>query len=135
MPRNDIRSNIQTRLVMNNIINTDTDTDTNNQDVSDFDGGVKFNIYIQSYTDGDYEVQIFESDDGSSFDQLTGDSLIPASTSISLSAATSIDAIVSSVGFISAKKFAKLRIVSTNTSTGATILVTMDEMPEIKPVD
>lgn len=137
MPGRDIRSKLVPILLFNAAITTDTNTDSSQLDTADYDGGVKINAFSSAWTDGTYTLQIHTSDTtgftpGAST-LLSTSNLIPASGSIVLTAALAAASTIDSLGFISAKRYMKVRIVSTLTSSGATIIITSENNPEIKP--
>jgi len=138
MPGRDIRNKLVPKILMNSAIASDTNTDSIQLDVADYDGGVKLNVFSTIYADGDYALEIHASDTDSfspsSSTLLSGNNLIPASASVSVGAAAVLGAVLDSVGFITAKRYVVARIVSTNFSaSGATIIITAENNPEIKP--
>lgn len=136
MPNRDIRSNLLPKLILNDSITGNGNTDSGDIDVADYDGGVKFNIYASAYTDGDHAIQIHESDTAAftpdSTTLVSGDALIPQSAALTISAATAKGDVIASIGYIGAKRYAKIRVVSTSVTTGATLVVTLEASPEIK---
>jgi hypothetical protein len=137
MPSRDIRNKLVPILLMNEAIITDTNTDATQLDTADYDGGVSVNVFSSAYSDGSYAVEIHASDttgfSPSSSTLLSGDSLIPSSTSITISAALADGGTIDSSGFITALRYVKVRIVSTSTSSGATLVILVQNNPEIKP--
>lgn len=138
MPSRDIRNRLVPKVLMNSAIASDTNTDSAQLDTADFDGGVKINAFSSIYVDGDYAIQIHASDTSGftpgASTLLSGDELIPASASVSIGAAVVAGATIDSIGFITAKRYAVARVVSTNfSSSGATIIITAESSPEIKP--
>jgi hypothetical protein len=130
MPKRDIRSDFELVCLLNSTISTDTNTDSEILDVADYDGGVTFYLMCSAYTDGTYTPVIQEGDNSALSDAAStadGD-MIPQSTpeaSAAVSAATATDgsAALTSIGYIGAKRYVRVRITSTSTSSGATLQV------------
>lgn len=100
-------------------ISSDTTTAGNIIDTADFDMGVAFFTNITAFTDGVYTL-LFEEGDASNLSDAT---TVPAEkiigTTVSLTAATSGN--FAGNGLFSTKRFVRLSIVSTGTTSGATI--------------
>jgi hypothetical protein len=133
----DNRNTVKPFLVLNSTISSDTNTDSSEIDTKNYDGGLKFNIFSNDYTDGTYTVQLHASDTTgftpSSSTLLATDELIPSSQSVAITAVQGDLAVIASVGAITAKRYMVLRVVSTLTSTGANIIATAEAVPEIQP--
>lgn len=106
-------------------ISTDTTTDGNDIDMTGYQS-VMFAFFTGDYTDGDYEPLIEHADDDGTgspdtYTAVDDDDLLPTGTgqeaARSLGAANAID----QIGYRGSKKFVRLAIVSTSTTTGATV--------------
>lgn len=131
----DIRSNVkQTSAFEPQVINTDTTTTGAIQDTADFELGLMFAVSVSAFTDGTYTLLIEESDDSGMSGAVTvsGDKLI--GTLPAISAAVAEGAAFSTVGVISNLRFVRVSIVSSSTSTGATVQVISTEVAETMPV-
>jgi hypothetical protein len=97
-------------------IATDTTTAGIEIDMQDFES-LTFLLRASSYIDGTYTPLIEESDvSGSGFTAVADDFLIGTEASAALSAAG-----VTRIGYVGKKRYVKLSLVSTSTSTGATL--------------
>lgn len=106
-------------------ISSDTTTNGNNIDMSGYQS-VMFAFFTGSYTDGDYEPELQEADDDGAgspdtWSDVADADLLPTGTgqeaARSLGAANAID----QIGYRGNKKWLRLNIVSTSTTTGATV--------------
>lgn len=106
-------------------IASDTTTNGNNVDMQ-FYQSVMFTFFTGSYTDGDYEPQLQEADDDGTgspgtWSDVADADLLPTGTgqeaARSLGAANAID----QIGYRGNKRWLRLNIVSTGTTTGATV--------------
>lgn len=132
----DIRSDLEPKLAQLDIITSDTTTDGVSIDTSDFDGGLVFTYLCTVFTDGTYTPVLEESDTGvfgGEENAIADANLIGTEAGAVLSAASVEGAVLNSIGVFSNKKFVRSTIVSASTSTGATIVVTLQAVPEIKP--
>ena len=79
---------------------------------------LNFAVDLTDYTDGDYQLVILESDDPAfaTSNDTAAISQLPIDTVQSISAVGAIQ-----VGYVGHKRFVKLKIVSTNVTTGATM--------------
>lgn len=116
----DIRSNLQNTLVDVNAISTDTTTNTNGFDTSHYDMGFYFAFEVQAYTDGTYNIHLEESDDDVTYTDVPSAAILGTSP-VTLSAVTADGGTLNTLGAFSNKQYVRAAIVSTSTSTGATI--------------
>ena len=136
MAVNDIRSNVETQLAQLDIITTNTTTDGASIDTSDFDGGLMFEIMSPLYTDGTYTLLLEESTTGDFSGEETAiadANLIGTEAGAALSAVTAEGGVLNSIGVFGNEKFVRSTIVSAGTSSGATLVVLVTQVPEIKP--
>ncbi len=135
MAVNDIRSNLKRTIVMSTVITTDTTTVTGTiLDTANYELGLMFDALSPSYTDGTYTLQIVESDDSgmSGSTVVTGDKLIGPLPVVSAGIAQGTD--LDTVGVISTKRYVRANVVSTATSSGATIEISATQKAENMPV-
>lgn len=128
-------------LAHNGAISTDTTTNGAIVDTHDADAGVSFYLGAPAYTDGTYKLVIQESDDSGMAGATTvgATQLVEASTATG-AVTTGISAITadldafSKVGVHSTKRYLRAQIVSTSTSSGATIDVLAQLTKEVAAV-
>lgn len=135
----DIESNLQPRVALAATITTDTDTDGEIIDTADYELGLVFYLDVTAYTAGNYELQLFESDDSgmAGATQIVAPAILPTdlgANSISASALVAAGAVLQKIGAYSNKRYVRPRIVSTTTGAGATIRVTVVQKGEYTPV-
>lgn len=135
---------VRDNVTLNNVllstqaaISTDTTTVGTIIDTADFDGGVSFFIGASAYTDGTYKLLIQEGDDSGLSDAATVDSAKLIEVSGLDAVTTGVTAITAAggkffkVGIHSGKRYLRANIVSTVTTTGATISVIALVSPEL----
>lgn len=130
--RNEIALNIQA-------ITTDTTTAGNIIDTADFDGGVNITLLSGVYTDGTYDVLIEDGNDSGLSDAvavvddlLTGEDPISSNTP-EVQAQISATNEIKKIGYVGAKRYIRLSVVSTATTSGATLGAIVEKKPEIMP--
>lgn len=129
----DIASNHRGVLALSAAISTNTNTDGSAVDMADFELGVMFLMAVTAYTDGDYELVIQESADGSTgWTDVAAASLIGAT--VTLSAATAGGAVMGKQGAFSTKRYLRARVTSTSVTTGATMHITCVQAGEYLPL-
>lgn len=133
----DIKSSLKPYLAFLGTISTDTTTTGTIIDTADFDGGFKFDFVCSAYTDGTYTPLVYEGDESNLSDktEVADTNMIPQSggeAAAALSAVTVEGAAIESLGIFGTKRYVRLDIVSTSTSSGATIVVTANGVSEIK---
>ena len=141
MPTRETVTHSELILAHNGAISTNTTTDGAIIDTKDADGGVSFYLGAAAYTDGTFKLVIQEGDDSGLSDATTVGStkLVEADTATG-AVTTGISAITadldafSKVGVHSTKRFLRAQIVSTGTSSGATIDVLAQLTKEVLPV-
>jgi hypothetical protein len=96
-------------------INTNTNTDGIEIDTQNYEA-LTFYVYTGTVTDGTYTLQVLESDtSGSGYTKADDDFVINSGEAF----AAADDNTVKQIGYVGNKRYAKLRIVSASTSTGA----------------
>ena len=141
MPTRETVTHSELILAHNSSISTNTTTNGAIIDTKDADGGVSFYLGAAAYTDGTFKLVIKEGDDSGLSDATTVGStkLVEASTATG-AVTTGISAITadldafSKVAVHSTKRFLRPQIVSTGTSSGATIDVLAQLTKEVQPV-
>ena len=97
------------------VINSDTDTDGEFIDTKGF-YGLTFAVESTAYTDGTYTLQVLESDTAAAPDfTVTAADFVIGAGSI-----TAVDT-PAKIGYVGKKRYARIRIVSTGVTTGATL--------------
>lgn len=134
MATRDNRSNQLVKLVHNAVIATDTTTDATVVDTADFDRGITFALAVLAFTDGVYTLQFEDSPDNSVFTAVSADKLIGPGASLSAITDASVPDDMATVGLFSTDRYVKAQIVSTGTTSGATIAVTAILSGEELPV-
>lgn len=135
---------VRDNVTLNNVILSDSavissDTTTNGTiiDTADFDCGLSFFIGATAYTDGTYKLVLEEGDESNLSDATT----VPAKKLIEVdgldAVTTGVTALTADggkffkVGLHSNKRYVRANVVSTSTSTGATIAVVAVVSPEV----
>lgn len=138
MSVHDIQSMLQPRLALAATIASNTNTDGSIIDTANFELGTMFTLDVTAFTDGAYELQIFESDSSTMVGatQIVAPKILPTDSgnSISASAATSAGAVLGKIGIYSNRRYVRPRIVSTGVTTGATVRVIVTQKGELTPV-
>lgn len=98
------------------VINSDTNTDGEFIDTQGF-YGLMFSAEATAYTDGTYTLDILESDTASAPD------FTPVGSYFIVNEGSAISAVdtPAKIGYVGKKRYARLRIVSTGVTTGATL--------------
>ena len=134
MPTKDIRSNLEPRLAFLAIINSNTTTNGAIIDTADYDAGIVFNFACSVYGAGTYTPVIEESDSAamSGANDIADANLIGTEAGAALTALTASGAVLRSVGLGSTKRYVRVKIASTSSST-STIVVFFSGAPELVP--
>ena len=139
MAVHDIESVLQPRVALAATISSNTNTDGSIIDTANFEGGLLFTLDVTAFTDGAYELQLFESSasDMTGATQITSPNILPTTNttnSISASAAVAAGSILGKIGAYGNLRYVRPRIVSTGVSTGATVRVDVIQKGELTPV-
>jgi len=122
-------------IVINEDISTDTTTVGPVFDMADHECGITFMITCPDalYTDGTYTLLLEESDDSG----MSGSAVVPAAKLIgslpAISAGVADGAIYEKVGVFSNLRYVRASIVSTSTTTGATVAGIVLKGSEVVP--
>lgn len=141
MAINDIRSNLKVNLALASVaISSDTTTTGVSIDTSQFELGLMFAVDISAYTDGTFTLSIETADDTGFSVNLTeiktgDDNFLEGADGVALTAVTAVGDKVLTVGAFGNRKFARIKIVSTGTSSGATLSARVIQAAENSPVD
>lgn len=129
----DIRSNLKQSLGIYGAIASNTTTVGAIFDTADYELGLMFGMAATAYTDGTYDLLIEESDDAGMAGATTvmGDQLIGSLPSVTAAVSNGDD--LATVGVISNKRYIRVSVVSTGTTTGATLLVIATQKAEVMP--
>jgi hypothetical protein len=132
----DIKSQLQANVAFVGNIATDTTTNGNILDNANFDMGLMFIVQSSSYTDGTYNFTIEEGDDAGLADAsaVSGDQLIGNLADLEITGASAGGSVLNSIGVFSNKRYVRINIVSTATTSGADIEVIAMQAAEIVPV-
>jgi len=132
----DIRSDLLAKSAFDvQAISTDTTTTGAIIDTADFDSGVMFTLICSAYTDGTYTPLIEEGDAANLSDAsaVADANLVGTEAGAALSAASAEGANLNTIGVVGTKRYIRLSIVSTSTSSGATVGAIFHGCPEILP--
>lgn len=124
MAIHDIRSLLKVELVDVNAISSDTTTVTNGFDNTHYEMGFFFTFEVSAFTDGSYSITLEESNDdgaGDAYAAIPAAALLGPSPVVLDTAVTADGASISRLGAFSNKAFIRASIVSTGTTSGATI--------------
>ena len=135
----DILSDLQAQTAVLAVISSNTTTNGIILDTADFELGLMFSLTIDAFSDGTYEVQLFESDDSgmAGATQIVAPNILPTdlgANSITQSAATISGAPLPKIGAFANLRYVQARIVSTGVTTGATVHVGVIQKAEQVPV-
>lgn len=113
----DQRSNFAVVNALNSTaISSDTNTDGVEIDREEFES-ITFVAKVGAYTDGAYALAVLHGDTSGSLSVAPSSNLVATPAVSSLGAANAI----ATIGYVGGKKYVKLRVVSTSTSSGATL--------------
>lgn len=117
----DLHNNILPKVAFNTVAIT-SDTTTNGVEI-DLQGyeGCEFVIMTGSLTDGDYTPLIQESDTSGSYSGSVDDSDLLGTEAEAAFTDNTDDNKVARIGYIGNKRYVRLSIVSTGTTSGATV--------------
>lgn len=105
-------------------------------DTSDANSGFFITAFASSYTDGDYEITILESDQqGSGFVDVPSQKLISSNGNgnIIINSESVVGTEQQTLGAFSNDKFIQAKVVSTNVTSGAVIEIFMTKMKDNRP--
>jgi hypothetical protein len=142
MATKEITTSLRNELALNvAAISSDTTTVGNIIAAADFDHGVNFTIFSGAYTDGTYDVLVEHGDDATLSDaaavpdtQLIGQdptSSTAPEAQVQITGANQIK----KIGYVGARAFVRISIVSTSVTTGATLGAIVEKKPEIMPAE
>ena len=112
--KRDLYNNVQAAEAFGAAVSSDTTTSGPAVDMRGFRSAM-FVLHAVLYTDGTYTPNLQDSDDGSTWADVAGTYLAGSE------AAVDADGAVSKVGYVGKKRYARLQVVSTSTSSGATL--------------
>lgn len=105
-------------------------------DTAHYDSGIMFCFAAPVWVDGTYTPNLRESDTGTGdWSTIPAEQLIGTIADATLSAATAEGDAMPTIGLLSTKRFVELEVEGTAVSSGATVVVTVNKMPELKPVE
>ncbi len=110
-------------------------------DVADADMGVNFTLFSGTWTDGTYTPILFESDDSgmsgpTAVDDLDLKGQDPASSVAPETQAVIVaDDEIRKLGYVGSKRYLRLSIVSSGTSTGSYFGAIVSKSVEVKPAE
>lgn len=139
MAVHDIESNLLPIVALAAAIGASTTTSGAILDTANNELGLLFLLDVVAYTDGDYELQLFESDDAAMAGavQIVAPKILPTNlgaNSITEGAVVAEGAILQKIGAFSNLRYVQARVVSTSVSTGATVRVVAIQKAELSPV-
>ena len=105
-------------------ISANGNTDGPAFDTADHEMGITFVMACCAYTDGDYELVIQDSADGSTdwTDIADGEKLpTPGTTAVTVGALTADGALMAKQGCFSTRRYVRARVTATSVTSGATI--------------
>lgn len=141
MPISENVSKLNVLRLFDAAISTDTTTNTPIIDLADYSQGGTFLLSCSAYTDGTYKLVIEHGDDSGLSDaiDLSSDQLVELESlkavTDGVSALTAAGGKMAKVGVISTKAYGRAKIVSTGTTSGATIQVDFVGSPDFCPAN
>lgn len=132
----DLTNQLEVEVALVAAITSDTTTFTTAIDVSNFNPGFMFSMLGFSFSDGTYVLTLQESPEGSIFTDIPTDKLIdPGGVgSITVDNQAVTNDLLGRIGAFSTDQFVRGKIVSTATTSGASVLVIVTKMPALVPV-
>ncbi|MCK4961246.1 MAG: hypothetical protein KAS19_02125 [Anaerolineales bacterium] len=112
-------------------VSGDGDTFGSAVDTADYELGVMFAIALSSFTDGEYDITVQDSDDGST-DWQDVDAEELQNTPATADAASGNNRL-SKVGAFSTRRYQRVRVTASSVTTGATVTGVCVEAAELKP--
>lgn len=136
MATRDIASDLSPWLALKATISSDTTTAGTAFDMSNYDPGYMFFIKATAYTDGTYTLNLQDSPDNSVWTAVATVKLIlPEDGSApALTEVTAAGDQLQRIGAFSTNRYVRASVVSTSTTSGASIEVYMAKKGELKPV-
>ena len=136
MPTREHVTHQETRLAMEATITTDTTTEGAIFDTANYDAGVYFALAATAWTDGLYTLKLEHGDNAA----LSDAAVVPTANLVygslpALGAAIADGAAYEREGVIGTKRYVRASIVSTATTSGATISVICLKDAELIPTD
>lgn len=126
MPRKDITTTLKNQIALNvAAITTSTTTVGNIIDTADYNGGVNFTAFLGVRTDGTFTPLIEDGDVSNLSDAAAVDDAYLVKQNPSLTTAPEAQAVlntsngISKIGYIGAKRYVRLSLVSTTVTSGA----------------
>lgn len=117
-------------------ISSDTTTPGAIIDTADYDGGLYFGMFCYDYTDGTYTMKIEDGDDAALADAAdVATAQLVYGTLPAISAALAEGGVIAKEGVHSTKRYVRVSIVSTSTTTGASLAVVAIKDAEVLPTD
>lgn len=142
MPTREITTNLKNEVALDiQVIASDTTTVGNIISVADFDLGANLTIISGAYADGQYDVLIEDGDEANLSDAAPVIDLFLVGQDPTSSVTPELQAQIGAanqirkIGYRGPKAFVRLSIVSTSTSSGATLGAIVEKSPEIKPAE
>lgn len=131
----DSRSYMLPELAFSAAISSDTTTNGAIIDTAKYELGLTFNVAAAAWTDGTYTFTLEESDDSgmSGAVDIDDSKLIGTEAGLTISAAETQGDILGSIGVFSNLRYVRLKVTSTSTATGATIVSILEKSGEICP--
>lgn len=132
----DIRSDILQDLALSAVIGTDTTTNGFIIDTASFELGLMFAPLVSVFTDGVYDFTLEEGLDPGLSDAvlIPSDKLIGTLADLQLTAVTAQGDPMPTIGVFSNKRYVRINVVSTGTTTGASVQVVVSQKGENSPV-
>lgn len=137
----DIRSRLAVRLALATVaISTDTTTTGSAIDTSAHELGLMFAVDVSAYTDGTYTLSIETADDSGfsvNLEEINSgdDNFLEGADGDALTAVTAVGDKSLTIGAFGNRKYARIKIVSTATTSGATLSARVIQSAENCPVD
>jgi hypothetical protein len=132
----DLKNNLASDALDFKEILGDGATNSSILDTAHYDSGIMFSFACPDYGDGTYSFALYESDDSG----MSGKTLVPADqiigslSTIIFTSQTSIGDKLSSIGVIGSKRYLQMEVTASGVTTGATIVVVANKVPEYLPV-
>lgn len=135
MPIQDLANDYLADVQMQSPIVTDTESFSSPLDTNEFDGGFMFTAAAYVYTDGTYVITLQDSPDNSVWSDVPDEKLNDpgGNGSMTLNIINVEGDTLQRLGAFSTERFIRAKVISTSTSSGATITINTIKLPNRVP--
>jgi hypothetical protein len=129
----DITTRLDNKIIFNEVLTDDTETDGVIIDTADFELGITFIFAITAFSAGSFEFQIFESDADDMAGEVAVDSDKLIGTLPTLTALTADNTSIDGVGVFSNLRYLRVKVVPDSASGNNSVLGFAVQESEFQP--